>query len=132
MENIIKTHTVKIGGRTFNLAFTLKTMLDMQTGIDGFDFNRLDEIVTKPGILLDVLYLMAKTGEALEGREMDVDKDWFALHLPPSMRKIMSLQFAIRDTIQDAMNMETNDDDEYSREVDLVLQEIQKKREKTD
>lgn len=132
MENVIKTQSVKIGGRTFSLAFTLKTMFDMQENIENFDYNQIDEIITRPKGLVDVLYYLAKTGEALEGREMDVDKDWFALHIPPSAKKIIYLQLLIRDTMQGNMHMESEEDDDRSREVDLVLQELQKKREKTD
>lgn len=132
MENMIKTQSVRIGGRTFSLAFTLKTMFDMQENIENFDYNQIDEIITRPKGLVDVLYYLAKTGEALEGREMDVDKDWFALHIPPSAKKIIYLQLLIRDTMQGNMHMESEEDDDRSREVDLVLQELQKKREKTD
>ena len=132
MENMIKTQSVKIGGRTFSLAFTLKTMFDMQENIENFDYNQIDEIITRPKGLVDVLYYLAKTGEALEGREMDVDKDWFALHIPPSAKKIIYLQLLIRDTMQGNMHMESEEDDDRSREVDLVLQQLQKKREKTD
>lgn len=131
MENIIKTHTVKIGGRTFNLAFTLKTMLDMQENIEGFDYNRIDEVVRTTRGMVDVLYYLAASGEALAGREMDVDRDWIALHIPATARKILYMQLAIRDTMQDNMRMESEDDDERSREVDVVLQEIQKKSGKT-
>lgn len=132
MENVIKTQSVRIGGRMFSLAFTLKTMFDMQENIENFDYNQIDEIITRPKGLVDVLYYLAKTGEALEGREMDVDKDWFALHIPPSAKKIIYLQLLIRDTMQGNMHMESEEDDDRSREVDLVLQELQKKREKTD
>lgn len=132
MENIVKTQSIKIGGRTFSLAFTLKTLLDMQEHIEGFDYNRIEEIVRRPQGLVDVLYYLMKTGEALEGRELDVDSDWIALHIPPSAKQILYLQILIRDTMQDNMHMETEEDDDRSREVDLVLQELQKKSEKTD
>lgn len=131
MENVIKTQSVRIGGRTFSLAFTLKAMLDMQKNIEGFDYNQIAEIVRTTKGLLDVLYYLAVSGEALEGRKLDVDKDWFALHIPSNARKILYLQLAIRDTMQDNMRMESDDDDERSREVDVVLQEIQKKSGKT-
>jgi len=132
MENIIKTQSVKIGGRTFSLAFTLKTLLDMQEHIEGFDYNRIEEIVRQPRGMVDVLYSLIKTGEALEGRELDIDKEWLALYIPPTVKKILYLQILIRDTMQDSMHMETEEDDERSREVDLVLQELQKKSGKTD
>lgn len=132
MENTIKTQTITIGGRKFALAFTLKTMLDMHENIEGFDYNEIDKTVETPKGILDVIYCLAKTGEAIEGRELDVDKDWFALHIPASVKKLIYLRLAIRDTIQGNMFMESEDDDERSREVDVVLQQIQKKSGKTD
>lgn len=130
MENeIVKTHTIKIGGREFALAFTLSSMLAMQNCIEGFNFNDIDKIVSTPKGMLDTLYILADTGERLSGRELDVDREWFALHTPANMRKIVSIQIIIIKTLTDGMSMEAEDDDD--KEVDVVLQEIQKKSEKT-
>lgn len=131
-REIVKTHTVKIAGRTFTLAFTLRAMLMMQRDIEGFDFNDLDKLSAQPDTMLDMLYILADNGAKLTGSTLDVDKDWFALHIPASLRKLLSIRISIIETLADGMNMETEEDDEHSREVDVVLQEIQKKREKTD
>ena len=131
-REIAKTHTVKIAGRIFTLAFTLRAMLMMQRDIEGFDFNDLDKLAAKPDSMLDMLYILADNGAKLEDRDLDVDKDWFALHIPASLRKLISIRISILETLADGMNMETEEDDEHSLEVDVVLQEIQKKREKTD
>ena len=71
-------------------------------------------------------------GNRLNGEKLDVDQDWFALHTPANVRKLISLQLAVIETITDGMSMETEEDDDREREVDLVLQEIQKKSQTTD
>lgn len=132
MENsVVKTHKIKIGGREFTLAFTLRAMLKMQQRIEGFDFNQIDKLVQTPDGMLQALYILAENGEKLEGRDIDVDEDWFALRIPANLRKFVTIQLAITETLTDGMSMEAEDDDERSREVDVVLQEIQKKRERT-
>ena len=132
MENeIVKTQTVRIGGRDFVLAFTLRAMLRMQKQIEGFDFNDINTLLATPEGMLSVLYILAENGEKLSGRELDVDQDWFALRIPVSMKKLLSLRFAIVTAITEGMNMEAEEDDEHGREVDVVLQEIQKKSGKT-
>lgn len=131
MENTVKTHKIKIGGREFTLAFTLMAMIRMQERIEGFDFNTINELIGKPDGMLKMLYILAENGEALEGRKLDVSEEWFALHIPANMRKFVSIQLAIMETITDGMSMETEDEDERSREVDVVLEEIRKKKETT-
>jgi hypothetical protein len=105
-----------------------KMVLDYKS-IEGFNFNDIDKIVSTPKGMLDTLYILADTGERLSGRELDVDREWFALHTPANMRKIVSIQIIIIKTLTDGMSMEAEDDDD--KEVDVVLQEIQKKSEKT-
>ena len=128
---VVKTHTVKICGRSFDLAFPLAAVLKMENSIEGFNFNEIDKLVSKPGSMLKILYILAQCGEALAGREMDVDEEWFGMHIPANMRKMISLQVTIMETLSDGMSMETEEDEENSREVDVILQEIQKKSEKT-
>lgn len=127
-----KQHTVKVSGRTFNLAFPLRAMLEMQNRIEGFNFNEIDKMVSKPEMLLPMLVILAENGAMLNGEKLDVDQDWFALHTPANVRKLISLQLAVIETITDGMSMETEEDDDREREVDLVLQEIQKKSQTTD
>lgn len=131
MDNlIVKTQTVKIAGREFTLAFTLRSMIALQKDADVFDFDEINRLITRPDGLLEVLYLLADDGEKLNGRKLDVDKDWFALHIPANMRKFISLQIAVMKTLANGMTMEALEANEDA-EVDVVLQEIQKKSEKT-
>lgn len=122
------SRTVKIGGRTFPLAYTMRGMLRMQQSIKDFDTSRIKEILSEPSGLIDILFVMMQDGADLEGRPLDVDKTWVSLHLPPSVRKVVELQIAVIDVMTEDMLMETEEDEERSREVDVVLQEIQKKR----
>lgn len=126
-----KIRPVRIGGREFHLAFTLRAMLQLRQRFDGFDFGNLNETVATPEGLLAALYILAENGELLEGRKLDVDEDWFALNVPANVRKFISIQLAVMEALTAGMEMEADADDERGREVDLVLQEIQKKSAKT-
>lgn len=121
------TH-VKIGGRTFALAFTLNVMADLEDALPEFDIAKLTEYVKTPKGLLTILTIMAKQGEALENRVLDVDSSWFGAHIRPGPANLMGLQSAIMEAMYEGMRMETEDDDGDS---DVVLEEI-KKKEKRD
>lgn len=127
-----KQHMVKIAGRVFPLAFPLRAMLEMQNSIEGFNFNDIDKMVSNPNMLLPMLFILAENGALLNGEKLDVDQDWFSLHTPANVRKLISLQLAVIETITDGMMMETEEEEDREREVDLVLQEIQKKSQTTD
>lgn len=121
------TH-VKIGGRSFALAFTLNVMADLEDAVPEFDIAKLTEYVKTPKGLLTILTIMAKQGEALENRVLDVDSSWFGAHIRPGPANLMGLQSAIMEAMYEGMRMETEDDDGDS---DVVLEEI-KKKEKQD
>lgn len=121
------TH-VKIGGRSFALAFTLNVMADLEDAVPEFDIAKLTEYVKTPKGLLTILTIMAKQGEALENRVLDVDSSWFGAHIRPGPANLMGLQSAIMEAMYEGMRMETEDDDGDS---DVVLEEI-KKKEKRD
>ena len=125
----MKKHTVKIGKREFPLAFRLKTVIKMSENIEDFNTRDLREIVGKPADMLEVLYQMILTGAELEGAEVDVDKNWIALHFPANPKKISEIHETIGITMMEDMAMET--EEEEDEEVDVVLEEI-KKNEATD
>lgn len=124
----MKKHTVAIGQIEFPLAFTLQTMIWMEHEIEGFDFSKINEIAANPESMVDMLYLMARTGAALEERKLEKTKEWMALHIPASFRRISEIQIAMMDTMSDGMGMETEEEDD--EEVDVVLEEIKKKEAK--
>ena len=119
-------HEVKIGGKTFPLAFTLKTLIDLQTEIKDFDLASLEISVAKdPKGLMDLLYLLASSGAALEDKELDVSREWMAARIPASAKRMADIQVAMMDTISDGMAMETEETEEEN-EVDVTLREIKK------
>lgn len=126
----MKTTPLKIGKRTFALAFDLNAMEAMQNTIPDFDLGKLSDYVRSPGGLLDLITILAKEGEELEGRQLDVDRKWFGAHISPSPTKIANIHVTILDCLRDGLTMETDDEDEG--EVDVVLEELKKKEERAD
>ena len=133
MESMVKMRKVKLAGREFPLAFTLRAVIALQNDPEsGFDSGDIRKAITKMDGMVNVLYEMAKDGAELSGNPLDVDRQWFELHIPMNQRKIISIQLAILNTVAEWMTMEAEEDEEEGREIDLVLQEIQKKSGKTD
>lgn len=126
----MKNHSVKIGKTEFPLLFTLGTMQLMEERISGFDLTKIDEILHSAGGLLDVLYCLAEQAAIAEGKPLKEDRAWFGSHAPASRIWIVKAHEEIVAALVDGMNMETDDDD--GEEVDVVLEELKKKDEKTD
>ena len=125
-----KKHTLKVGGKEFHLVFSLGTMERMEEMIEDFDLSKIDEILRKTKGLLDILFLLAEQGAIIEGRKLEEDRAWFGAHAPASQKWIISAHEAIVSTLVDGMTMETDDADP-DEEVDVVLEELKKKDEKT-
>ena len=121
----MKAHEIKIGGRVFPLAFTLKTMIQLQEEIEDFDLDNVGKIVSSASGMRDMLYALAVGGAALNDQKLDVGKDWFAAKTPASAARIAVITSEIIETIADYMMMETDKEDE-GEEVDVTLQEIKK------
>lgn len=127
----MKKHTVTIAKREFPLAFTLKTFIRLQDEVEGFDFDRLNDLIRMPKGMVDVLYELAVSGAKLEGQPLDVDKDWMAERIPANIRSIRTIQAAIVGALTDYMEMESEKEADENREVDVVLEDIKKKEAKT-
>lgn len=127
----MKTTPLKVGGRTFALAFNLNAMEAMQNTIPGFELGKLAEYVRTPGGMKDMITILAAEGEAAEGRTLDVDREWFGRHISPSPAKIANIHVVILDCLREGLAMETEDDDNQG-EVDVVLEELKKKEPKAD
>ena len=120
----MKTIPVKIKKRTFALAFTLDALADMQDLIPGFTITDVYKYPKTPRGLSAMLYALAKHGEAMEGRTLDVDRAWFGA-LSPSPACCAAYQVAIFEALNIGLSME-NEDDDPDRETDLVLEELKK------
>ena len=121
----MKTIPLKVGGRSFALAFTLDALCEMQDAIPNFDMSRLSEYVKTPDGLLNMLTIMARQGELLEGRTLDVDRSWFGLHLSPAPQRMARVQIALLNALAEGMRMDTEEDEES--ETDEVLANLKKK-----
>ena len=126
-----KQHRIKIGGREFLLAFPMKAYLEMSNSIEDFDLGDVNEMMKDPNKIMSMLFILAKYGALLNGEKVDFDQDWMDMHTPVSTRKIIAIQLVILNTITDYMEMETEEDEDLNREVDVVLREIQKKSQAT-
>ena len=130
MDGMAKKTMIRLDGREFPIVFTLRTLIRLKEENPDFDVSTISKALATPGNLVKVLYFMMADAAKLEEKELDVDEDWIALRISISPRRFVGLQLKIIHAITDNMNMESGDEDE-DREVDLVLQEIQKKSEKT-
>lgn len=126
-----KQRMINIGGRAFPLAFPMKAYLEMINTIDGFDFSEVNKMISDPNKMMPMMFILAKYGAILNGAPLDVDLDWMEIHTPSSARKIIAIQLAVIKTINDWMEMETEEDEDLNREVDLVLRDLQKKSKRT-
>ena len=127
----MKEHKVTVGNREFPLAFTLKTMIRLQEDLPDFDFNTLDEMMKKPKGMLEMLYQLALSGAAIEDKTLDVSREWIGEHIPASRKKLVEIQVEIVNTLTDGMEMETEEEENGDREIDVVLEDIKKKDGKT-
>lgn len=121
----MNTTPIKIGGRTFSLAFPLGALESMQETFPDFDVGKITDHARTPSGLLDLLVVMAREGEQLEDRVLDVDRAWFASHIPPAPARVARVQIAVLNALTKWLTMETEDDEEF--EHDVVLEELKKK-----
>lgn len=116
---------IKIAGRTFALAFTLNAMIEMQQQIPEFSMAKISEYPRTPEGLRTIILALAREGEYLEGRKLDIDAAWLGSHIKPSPARIAKIQTAIIQAIMEGMELEN--DDGSDEETDVVLEEIRKK-----
>ena len=116
---------IKIADRTFALAFTLNAMIEMQQQIPEFSMAKISEYPRTPEGLRTIILALAREGEYLEGRKLDIDAAWLGSHIKPSPARIAKIQTAIVQAIMEGMELEN--DDGSDEETDVVLEEIRKK-----
>ena len=128
----MKKHSIKIAGREFPLAFSLNTMIRLQDENPNFDYTNMENVLKTPKGLVDMLYCLALSGVSVNDQTLDVSKEWMAERLPATLEAVQKLGKVIVDTIAAGRYMETEEQENKDREVDVVLEEIKKKEEKTD
>ena len=122
----MKTTPLKIGKRTFALAFTADAMAKFEETIEGFDLSKVSEQTKSMRTLLDSITILAEAGEDLEGRKLDVDRKWFGAHLSPAPLSVAKAQIAVLNAFAEGFRMEAETEDDDG-EVDLLLEEVKKK-----
>lgn len=127
----MKEHVIKIAKKEFPLLFSLGTLQRLEETIKGFDLSQIDETLRTTKGLLDVMYCFAAEGATANDQELKESRAWFGAHAPASRNWIVNAHETIVATLIDGMSMET-DDEEENEEVDVVLEELKKKDEKTD
>ena len=122
---------LKIGDREFPLKFTLRTLIRMQEDLPDFhdDFNAY---ITTPKGLMNTIYYLALSGAALEDKELDVSKDWMAERIPANGKRLQEIQKTVVSVLVEGNRMESEEEEEQDREVDVVLEEIKKNGSKTE
>ena len=121
----MKTTPLKIGKRTFALAFTANALAELEETVADFDIANIAETTKSMKTLLDVVTSLARAGEDLEGRTLDVDRKWFGAHISPAPLSIAKVQIAVLNAYAEGMKMEAESGDEDG-EVDVVLEELKK------
>ena len=122
----MKATPLKIGKRTFALAYTAEALARFEETVDGFDQARIAEQTKTMSTLLDAVTILAREGEYLEGRELDVDRRWFGAHISPSPLSMAKVQMAVLGAFAEGIRMEAEADEDEG-EVDVVLEELKKK-----
>lgn len=122
----MKTRSIKIAGRTFELLFNYAALTEMERAWEDFDIQNLINYVKSSASLPEMIAILARQGEADKGRTLDVDGPWFAAHMRPNLKSIAKIQIAVNSALADGMLMETEEDDGES-ETDVILDELKKK-----
>ena len=122
MEN---KFTVEIGGRVIPLKYTMRELADMEEQIGTMDQFR-DLILEGRKRLRNMaaaIRIMGNAGLKEEGQEPDLTDDGVLDAMDPN--KMKSYQIAVLAAFTGGWKMETEEDKEH----DLVLEEIERKKE---
>lgn len=122
MEN---KFTVEIGGRVIPLKYTMRELADMEEQIGTMDQFR-DLILEGRKRLRNMaaaIRIMGNAGLKDAGEEADLTDDWLLDNMSPMQMK--AYQIAVLSAFTGGWKMET----EEEKERDLVLEEIERKKE---
>lgn len=122
----MKTRKIRVARRDFALLFNYAALADLCEAIQDFDLGEILSYVKNPKFFPTLLAILAKWGEAEEGRTLDVDAEWFARHMSPAPLPLMKIQVAVNEALADGLTMETEEED-GGTEVDVTLEELKKK-----
>ena len=117
--------TVKIGGREIPLQFCMPEFADMEEAIG--NLSVIDELLLKGKKRIRntaaAIRIMGNAALKAQGEKPDLTDEWVLNHMEP--RLIVTYQSAVMAAINSGMSMETSEEQER----DLVLEEIERKKE---
>ena len=120
-----KKTTVSIGGREIPLQFHMPEFADMEEAIG--NLSVIDELLLKGKKRIRntaaVIRIMGNAALRAAGEKPDLTDEWVLNHMEPRM--IVAYQSAVMAAINSGMSMETSEEQER----DLVLEEIERKKE---
>ena len=120
-----KKTTVSIGGREIPLQFCMPEFADMEEAIG--NLSVIDELLLKGKKRIRntaaAIRIMGNAALRAAGEKPDLTDEWVLNHMEP--RLIVTYQSAVMAAINSGMSMETSEEQER----DLVLEEIERKKE---
>ena len=122
----MEKYSVKIAGQEIPLRYTLRELSAMEEAIDTMD-NFRDLILKGKRRLRNMVTAIRIMGNAAlekEGKNPELTDDWLLDHMDPG--QIKAYQIAVLGAFTDGFRMEN----ETQTERDLVLEELERKKEK--
>lgn len=120
-----KKTTVSIGGREIPLQFCMPEFADMEEAIG--NLSVIDELLLKGKKRIRntaaAIRIMGNAALRAAGEKPDLTDEWVLNHMEP--RLIVAYQSAVMAAINDGMRTESSEEQER----DLVLEEIERKKE---
>lgn len=120
----MKQASVEIGGRTIPLVFKMPQFADMEEAIG--NLSLIEDLLLKGKKRVRntaaAIRIMGNAGLKEAGGQPDLTDDWVLNQMQP--RRIMEYQAAVMAAINAGMSMESTEE----KERDLVLEEIERKK----
>ena len=121
----MEKYSLQIAGREIPLRYTMRELADMEEAIGTMD-NFRDLMLKGSHRLRNIVVairIMGNSGLNKAGETADLTDDWLLDHMDPG--KLKGYQIAVLGAFTDGFRMETEEDQER----DLVLEEIERKKE---
>lgn len=121
----MEKYHLRIAGRDIPLRYTMRELADMEEAIGTMD-NFRDLILKGKRRLRNMasaIRIMGNSGLTKAGEKGDLTDDWLIDNMDPG--KLKGYQIAVLGAFTDGFHMETEEEKEH----DLVLEEIQRKKE---
>lgn len=121
----MEKYSLQIAGREIPLRYTMRELADMEEAIGTMD-NFRDLMLKGSHRLRNMaaaIRIMGNSGLNKAGETADLTDDWLLDHMDPG--KLKGYQIAVLGAFTDGFRMETEEDQER----DLVLEEIERKKE---